>query len=232
MQSTKAFNKKYFKKLSKGFIILLILFAGSVFLFIYLIHEVLWEKEEAVDNYILNFLSASIINSHLTIYLKGITYLASATFLKIAYAGLVITYLLKKNWKRAVEIAVIGIGGFIVNYLMKLFFHRVRPPHPLINPLRNFSFPSGHATSAIIFYGLLAYLIWKTDIPKPLKYFLGSLLLLFAILIGFSRIYLRLHYPSDVLAGFCIGFAWVSLSIWLLWRLKKKSDVELTQQQV
>lgn len=127
-------------------------------------HEALWEKEEAIDNSIFNFLLANVINDGLTGFMKTVTYFASATFLQIAYASLFVLYLVLKNVKRAFEIAAIGIGGFLVNYFMKLSFHRTRPPHPLIEPLHNFSFPSGHATSAFIFYGLLAYLVWKTDI--------------------------------------------------------------------
>ena len=61
------------------------------------------------------------------------------------------------------------------------------------------------------------------------KYVIGILLLLFAILIGFSRIYLRVHYTSDVVAGFCIGLAWMLLSVWVLERMKRKSDVEVSK---
>ena len=192
-------------------------------------HEVLWEKEDAFDIALLNFLSSVITNSHITVFMKSVTYMASAQFLKIAYAVLVLNFLLRKNWKRAVEMGLAGIGGFAVNYLMKLYFHRARPLHPLMDPLKTFSFPSGHATCAVIFYGLLAYLLWKTDIVPDYKYFLTSLLFLFAVLIGFSRIYLRMHYPSDVLGGLFIGFAWLALSVWLFEKLKKKSDHELKQ---
>lgn len=226
MKSSKTFNKKYFQKLPVGLIILLALFAGALFLFAFIMHEVLWEKEEAVDNAVFQFLSVNVINDRLTGFMKAVTYFASATFLQIAYAALVLLYLIRKNWKRAVEIAAIGIGGFVVNYFMKLSFHRIRPPHPLIERLQNFSFPSGHATSAFIFYGLLTYLVWKTKIPKPYKYIVGAILILFSILIGFSRVYLRVHYPSDVVAGFCIGFAWLLLTLYLFERLKKKSEME------
>ena len=227
MQSSNTFNKKYFKKLPVGVVLLLIFFAGALFLFSFIVHEVLWEKETEVDFYIFNFLSSRVISTPLTGFMKVITYFASATILQIGYAVLILLYLVWKNYKRAIEIAVIGIGGFLVNYLMKLFFHRVRPPHPLIEPLQDFSFPSGHATSGFIFYGLLVYLIWKTSIPKLIKYSAGAILILFSILIGLSRVYLRVHYPSDVIAGFCIGFAWLSLTIWLFERLKKKSDKEI-----
>lgn len=230
MQSSKAFNKKYFKKLPASLIILLILFVSALFLFAYIMQEVVLQKDEATDNYIFSFLSANVINNNLTGFMKAITYFASATFLQIAYGTIVLIYLLKKNWKRALEIAAIGVGGFVVNYFMKLSFQRTRPPNPLIEGLHNFSFPSGHATSAFIFYGLLAYLVWKTDLSKPYKYLTGFVLILFSLLIGFSRIYLRVHYPSDVLAGFCIGFAWLVLTVWVFERLKKRSDNELKNQ--
>lgn len=232
MKSSKSFNKKYFQKLPVGLIILLALFAGALFLFAFIMHEVLWEKEEAVDNTVFQFLSANVINDRLTGFMKLITYFASATFLQIAYAALVLLYIIRKNWKRAVEIAFIGIGGFVVNYFMKLSFHRIRPPHPLIERLQSFSFPSGHATSAFIFYGLLTYLVWKTKIPEPYKFIIGSILILFSILIGFSRVYLRVHYPSDVVAGFCIGFAWLLLTVYLFERLKKKSEMEQKERVV
>jgi membrane-associated phospholipid phosphatase len=226
MQSSKSFIKSYFKKLPIGLVVLLALFAGVLFLFAFVVHEVLWEKEEAVDNYIFNFLSTHVINNSMTSFMKTITYFASATFLQIAYGCLFIIYLVQKNIKRSFEIAAIGIGGFVINYFMKLSFHRTRPPHPLIDPLNNFSFPSGHATSAFIFYGLLAYLVSKTELPKTYKYISAMLLILFSLLIGFSRVYLRVHYPSDVAGGFCIGFAWLLLAIYLMERLKKKTDVE------
>lgn len=229
MQSTKTFNKKYFKKLPLGITVLLILFAAAIFFFVFIVHEVLWEKEEVADNLMFAFLSTNVISDNLTGFMKGVTYFASATFLQIAYGALMLIYLLFKNWKRALEIAAIGIGGFVVNYLMKLSFHRLRPPNPLIDKLENFSFPSGHATSAFIFYGLLTYLVWKTRIPKFYKFIIGTMLILFSLLIGFSRIYLRVHYLSDVLAGICIGFAWLILTVWLFEKLKKKSDTELNK---
>jgi undecaprenyl-diphosphatase len=161
-----------------------------------------------------------------------ITYGASSTFLQIGYGLLVVGYLISKNWKRALEISAIGLGGFLVNYVMKLSFERVRPSQPLIDPLHNFSFPSGHATSGFIFYGLLIYLLSKTQIKPVYKYSISALLVMVALLIGFSRIYLRLHYLSDVIAGFCIGFAWLAVFLWMMERLKKKSDTSVKQQAV
>lgn len=227
MEPSETFIKRYSKKLPLTVIVLLIVFIATLFVFTMIAHEVLTEKEEGIDNAIFNYLSAHIINSNRTRFMTAVTYFASAVFLQIAYSALLLLYLLLKKWKLAIEIAAIGIGGFVVNYFMKLFFHRIRPPQPLIAPLTSFSFPSGHATSGFIFYGLAVYLIWKTKIPKPYKYITGFVLVAFSILIGFSRVYLRLHYPSDVAAGFCIGFSWLILCIWLFGLLSKEHGNKL-----
>ncbi|HVG17024.1 MAG TPA: phosphatase PAP2 family protein [Chitinophagaceae bacterium] len=227
MKSSPNFNERYFKKVSGRIIILLLLFIGALGLFTIISHEVLWDKEEELDHNVFEFLAEHVVSPSLTPFMETVTYFASSSFLQIAYGLVILLYLIRKNWKRALEIGVIGIGGFLVNYIMKLSFQRVRPSGPLIDPLHNFSFPSGHATSGFIFYGLLVYLIWKAEIPRIYKYLIGFLLILFALLIGFSRVYLRVHYPTDVIAGFCIGLAWLMLCIWLLEKLKKKSNMEL-----
>ncbi len=227
MQSSNRFNKKYFKKLTGWTILSLVIFIAALLFLVFIMHQVFWEKEEELDNAFFYFLSRNVISSQLTRAMEFITYGASGKFLQISYGLLIISYLVQKNWKRGVEIAVVGIGGYFINYVMKLSFARLRPANPLIEPLHNFSFPSGHATSGFIFYGLLVYLVWKANIEKIYKYILGAILILIALLIGFSRIYLRLHYLSDVVAGFCIGLAWLLLCIWLMEKLKKKSDVEM-----
>jgi membrane-associated phospholipid phosphatase len=226
VEKNKSFLKEYFSKLPLGWIALVALFAGAVFLFAYLVHEVFGEQQDLVDQNIFHYLAAHVINDRLTRFMRSVTYFASARFLQIAYAGVFIFYLVIRNFKRAMEIVAIGAGGFIINYFMKLAFHRVRPPNPLIARLYNFSFPSGHATSGFIFYGTLAYLVWKTDIRQAYKVVFASIFILFSLLIGFSRVYLRVHYPSDVVAGFCLGFGWLLLCIVLLEKLKKKAHIE------
>jgi undecaprenyl-diphosphatase len=232
MKSTTPFVKRYLKKLSGRVILLLILIAGAVFLFGLITHEVLWEKEEELDLHVFNLLSLHIISPRLTAFMKALTYCASSRFLQVAYVLLVLSYLAAKDWKRAIEISVVGLGGFLVNYFMKLSFERTRPANPLVEPLQNFSYPSGHATSGFIFYGLLVYLVWKSGIANIYKYIIAVVLILFSILIGFSRVYLRLHYASDVVAGFCIGFIWLLLCVWLMEYLKKKAEFELKQARI
>jgi membrane-associated phospholipid phosphatase len=223
------FVREYVKKLSRGAGLLVITFIASVLLFGYITHEVILEQEEVFDQRVFRYLSAYVISPQLTGFMKIVTWCASATFLRIAYGLVVVIYLFRKDLKRAAEIGVIGFGGFIINYVMKLSFQRDRPVDPMIDPLRNFSFPTGHATSGFIFYGLLAYLVWKTSLPKSIRMIIVSLLILFSLTIGFSRIYLRMHYTTDVLAGFAIGILWLVFSIWMMEKFKKRTDAEISQ---
>jgi undecaprenyl-diphosphatase len=227
MKNGKSFIKSYLQKLSGWVIVLLLLFLGSLYLFGQIVDEVLWEQEDEVDHYVFDLLSTHVTSKPLTQFMEGVSFFASAPFLQVAYPALVLFYLLRRNWKRAFEICIIGIGGHAINVFMKWLFKRPRPEYPLTEALSNYGFPSGHAMSGFVFYGLLAYLIWKTDIVRKYKYFICCFLLLFSLLIGFSRVYLRVHYLSDVAAGFCIGFAWLALSIWLMERLKKESAEEI-----
>jgi len=98
---------------------------------------------------------------------------------------------------------------------LKQFFHRHRPDLPLVKTLTNFSFPSGHALCSFIFCSVLIYLVDKGNLSLRWKWIFSVLLILLSIIIGISRIVLRYHYATDVLAGFCVGFAWVIFSLWL-----------------
>ncbi len=219
---------RLFQFLKKFPIKLLVLFVAlilSLYLFGFIVHEVLWEKEEVVDLAISKFISKHIVNDSLTKIMKAITFFGSLNFLLFANAILFLWYFLyKKNKSLSLDVAAIAISGNLVMYILKELFQRVRPLDPLIEPLRNYSFPSGHSSSGFIFYGLLAWLIWKSDIRTRYKYVLAGLLIFFSLLIGFSRIYLRMHYASDVLAGFCVGFAWLAFSLWILNKLREKNS--------
>jgi membrane-associated phospholipid phosphatase len=225
--------KKYLRKFPLKLLLLIALFILSVFLFGFIVHEVLWEKEEAFDTLVSNFMADHIVNDRLTKTAKVITFFGSRDFLLIAYTVLAFLYLIiKKNKTLVLDISTIGISGFLITFFLKELFRRVRPSDPLIEPLRNYSFPSGHASSGFIFYGLLIYLIWKENINIKYKYIIAFLLLLFSFLVGFSRIYLRIHYASDVIAGFCIGFTWFASSIWILERLReKRTTISVSQRK-
>jgi membrane-associated phospholipid phosphatase len=100
--------------------------------------------------------------------------------------------------------------------LLKQLFQRKRPLSPLLKAAKGLSFPSGHAIMAVTFYGLLIYIISYMITPDILRWVLTFLVVILIILIGFSRIYLRVHYASDVLGGFIIGLLWLMISLAVL----------------
>jgi membrane-associated phospholipid phosphatase len=107
-------------------------------------------------------------------------------------------------------------GGGLLNLWLKSFFERERPNVNRIIEADGFSFPSGHSMGSMTYFGFLAYLVIRSKY-KPLSK-VGCVILfgLVILLIGISRIYLGVHYPSDVLAGYMAGSVWLVLCISLL----------------
>ena len=95
---------------------------------------------------------------------------------------------------------VVG-GGETVLVLLKLFFHRPRPDQQLVTA-HGYSFPSGHAFSAVIVYGFLIYVTWKLIKAETLRFIIFSVSILLIILVGISRVYLNVHWLTDVLGGY------------------------------
>ena len=208
------FIKDYYRNHSIKLLISLLFFLLALFTFAVITNEVLFEKEEGVDLMIFEFFRKHIISRGLTGFMYTITQFSSAPFVKVAYPFLMLILLITKKGRHALFTLAAGAGGLVLIYVMKLFFARPRPMHPVLYREESFSFPSGHATFGFIFYGMLAYFIWLTDLPKSWKYILMTFLVLLSLAIGFSRIYLRVHYPSDVVGGFALGYSWLFLMIY------------------
>ena len=216
------FYKKYFKHYSARFIILLLAIILAIVFVSYIAHEMIVESEDRIDQVVLRFISRHLIHHRYNGLVKGITFFASVLFLIVASLAVIIFFIAKKKWKRVIEFAAVSVGGFLLTTVMKYYFHRDRPSRPLIDGADNFSFPSGHSLSGFIFYGFLAYMLWRSGLPKKMKYLLCSFLILFSFLIDLSRLYLRVHYPSDVISGILVGFVWLLGVIWLIEKWQKK----------
>lgn len=122
----------------------------------------------------------------------------------------------------AIELLASMGGGLLLNELLKAFFHRDRPATALIHQY-GLSFPSGHSMMSMAFYGCLAWLA----VQHGRHWGWATALVAFAILIGLTRVFLHVHYPTDVLAGFAGGAAWLVLlrtGIRLFWKEKKVSN--------
>ncbi|MCR5035411.1 MAG: phosphatase PAP2 family protein [Clostridia bacterium] len=106
-----------------------------------------------------------------------------------------------------------ALGTILLNSIIKYFVHRPRPEVLHLVEEDGFSFTSGHSISSLFFYGLAIWLVWRYVDNRTVKWVLTILLAIPMLLVGPTRIYLGVHYPTDVLAGWCLGFAAVILIV-------------------
>ncbi len=152
-----------------------------------------------------------------TKFMLAITFLGNPAFLIPINVLLLIYFLIKKNKWAAIRLTMISLGGLLIKLLLKQLFHRPRPDHPLIDGgVAGFSFPSGHALLSVAFYGFLVWIAAHHIKNKGLQFFTISFLIFLIMAISFSRVYLRVHYATDISAGVCIGFIWLSFSLWFI----------------
>jgi undecaprenyl-diphosphatase len=152
----------------------------------------------------------------MTTIMKFFTFIgAGLPIVIIAVLALIILYFVLGHRRELILFTTAVVGSALLNVLLKLLFHRTRPDLHRIIEVTGFSFPSGHAMAAFSLYATLIFLLWKkatTGSARVLLLLIGSA---FIAAIGISRIYLGVHYPSDVIAGYLASGSWVFLSIWL-----------------
>jgi len=173
-------------------------------------------KHKPIDMMIFDRIKPGVntVNNNLMLF---ITFLGKHQFLIPANLILIFYFLLisKQNWF-SIRVITIAISSLMLMLLLKQLFQRKRPLSPLLKAAKGLSFPSGHAIMAVTFYGLLIYILQYIITIDWLKYLLTLLVIGLIILIGFSRVYLRVHYASDVLGGFIIGLLWLLISLAIL----------------
>lgn len=208
-------------------ILVWLIFLACISVFLYIGSQIAAGDELGIDEAAFGF-AADIATPWLNSFIEFITFFASRQFLTPA-ALLLIAYFLfiKKHRWHSIKVPVVALGSITLNLVLKHFFDRPRPLLPLVEA-SGLSFPSGHSMVAASFYGLIIYLTWKHVKHPLLRYFLVSFLVAFVIIIGFSRIYLRVHYATDVLAGFAAGLLWVMIGLYSLKRIERFSRKEIT----
>ncbi|MFZ2555989.1 MAG: phosphatase PAP2 family protein [Minisyncoccia bacterium] len=111
---------------------------------------------------------------------------------------------------------VTSMGSALSVAWLKIFFARARPQDPIaLMTLDSYSFPSGHAAAAIALYGFLIYLAIGVGHTSALRRIAALILVVLIALIGVSRLYLGVHYASDVIAGYFVGLLWLAFGMWL-----------------
>lgn len=207
----------------------LLIAALSIWGFYEIADEVLDKETNALDTQILLAVK-HLHSSTLDQVMLGITFLGEPTVLVISCIGVGLFLLLRGMRSEAMTIAIASLGAGGLNYVLKHIFSRSRPElWDRIIDVRFYSFPSGHAMISMVIYGLMGYLL-ATSFPKW-RVWIGIAILLLITAIGLSRLYLGVHWPTDIIAGYTAGLVWlmsciVSLEIWRQYRPNRRLSKE------
>ncbi len=194
----------------------------SILIFSIIADEIVIEKENTFDKDVFNYIS-SFTSPSATKAALFVTNFGSGYFLMPVYLFIIFYHVKIKKIQEATFVGIIATISLLSVLLLKVLFHRPRPSLPLIIGAGGYSFPSGHSLGGFTFSGVLIYLLWRTSLNTLLKWILAILLIISSILIGISRIYLRVHFASDVLGSLLLTVFWLSLTFILLKTIEKKS---------
>lgn len=178
----------------------------SMVLFLAIVEDVFENEIMKIDVFAYNLFVNTLRSDILTPFMIFITNLGSPVVL----IGIcIITLIILKNKKIGVSISFNLLLVSLLNILLKNIVQRPRPTDYRLIEEAGYSFPSGHSMISMAFYGFIIFLIFRYVKNKKMKYFLGILLSFIIVLIGISRIYLGVHYASDVVAGFLISISYL-----------------------
>ena len=184
---------------------------AALLFFAWLTNEVLEGETKQFDEFTRNAVH-QFASPTLTATMRGISFVGSSLFLTTATSAMFI-WMMLRNWKRdAWLLGITMIGAAILNTTLKLAFRRPRPV-PFFNLLapESYSFPSGHSLASFCFFGALATILTARINNRNIDLMTWTLSGTLVLLIGLSRIYLGVHYTTDVLAGFAAALIWIAV---------------------
>ncbi|HXC32152.1 MAG TPA: phosphatase PAP2 family protein [Verrucomicrobiae bacterium] len=212
---------------STPLIVSLVCSVSFLILFAWLSEEVFEGSAKHVD-FVVRAKVHEFFSPALTKFMLAMTFLGSIAFLATLFAILVAVWLIRGMKRPAAWLAIAVGGSVILDVSLKLAFHRARPVAFVGRAPMTYSFPSGHALSSLCFYGVLAGLLceWIESAAGRWAVSMAAAVLILAI--GLSRIYLGVHYPTDVLGGYIAAGAWVSTLLFVE-RAKRQARVRAEQ---
>lgn len=196
-------------------VIALVIVVGGINIFIELTEtlktDLLANYDQQITDYVISYRSPA-----LTEYFIFVTHVGDIYGYAVVLGVLTLmSIFVFRSWKYTVQIVLVLLLSAVSNLILKRFVDRARPGIEHMVSVETLSYPSGHAMSAMAFYGFLMYLFYRFKINIFLK--IGIILLLGILIfsIGMSRIYLGVHFPSDIAGGYIAGFIWVVFCILL-----------------
>lgn len=169
-------------------------------------------KELFIDKMAYNIIVEQLRNPTMTTIMKNITKLGDTSSMIVIALTFTLLFLFK--WKRKNIAKLIPTSLLLItitNQILKAIFQRARPSGYRLIEITGFSFPSGHSVASMAFYGLLIYIIYHFVRNKALRNILIVTNIIIILLIGFSRIYLGVHYLSDVIVGYSVSIIYLLL---------------------
>jgi undecaprenyl-diphosphatase len=152
-------------------------------------------------------------SSSLTDAMRAITFLGSPLLLDVVFAAALVTLIVRRSWRNALFLTLASPVTVLMVQIIKPAVARARPLGPHVTPADGFSWPSGHASSSAALYGALLLIALGTRVltghraRRTLEILVAALL----ALIGLSRVYLGVHYPTDVLAAWLLVAGWLTV---------------------
>jgi membrane-associated phospholipid phosphatase len=219
----KAANKTFFSKPILALFLFLIISITLFTCIIFNLNNIVSKRfEHQVSEFIQSFRSKK-----LTPIMKFITRIGDILGYIIITSVISIFLILKRNVVLLLQILIVIISSAAFNFILKALIDRPRPYGNALVYVNFNSFPSGHAVSSMAFYGFIIYLFFKLNINVFLKLSITIFCTLMIVLIGISRVYLGVHYPTDVLAGYISGFSYLMISILIIKYLEFKNGISL-----
>ncbi|WP_312475369.1 phosphatase PAP2 family protein [Neobacillus sp.] len=162
-------------------------------------------------------------STFLTKVMKFFTFIGSAPVV-IILSVILMVFLYKVLHHRLELILFISaiIGSAVLNQILKQIFHRVRPNFHRLIDISGYSYPSGHAMNAFTVYVIISFLLWRHIESKWGRSLLIFISVVMILGIGISRIYLGVHYPSDIIGGYLASGFWLTIAIWFFQFYKEK----------
>ena len=187
----------------------------ALLVFLWAMYVVFIQKNTAYDKAAFACLTP-FVSPLLTDIVVFISFLGKHTFLIPANFLLLFWFLYKKEKGLAIRVVLIALSSLGLKQLLKFLFDRTRPADPLLHPVPGLSFPSGHALLGVTFYGLIILIILQKVKRSARRDAIVMFLILLIFAIALSRVYLRVHYLTDIIAGLSLGFIWLIISLWLI----------------
>ena len=171
--------------------------------------EIIEPQTQGIDLALLNQ-AHTLASPAVTAFMRAITMLGSAQALTAVVLVSATILVLRRAWVEALGLIAASAGAGLLDAILKLWFHRQRPSVEwALARESTFSFPSGHAMLSLVVYGMILYLILRLSHSFLLDVVASLIALPLILGIGFSRVYLGVHYPSDILAGYLAGAIWL-----------------------